>query len=150
MNTIETLDALKRSYGDVSDYNIAKKIGISRQYISMMRTGKEKLTRNQRIEVAKLLNEPVELHLIYHQQERAIRPEEKNAWQHALEKLTTAAASVLLGLALFLPAADVPADPPETNDTCYTLCALSLVVVLKILLLFELIIVFFGLISGFL
>lgn len=54
--SVQLLDALKSSLGGVSDYSIARKIGVTQQAISQVRQNNVKLSIEKAIQICKLAN----------------------------------------------------------------------------------------------
>lgn len=89
--TVEYLDALKRRYGIVSDYGLAKLIGCVRQSISNYRAKRSTLDPLTAARVAKLLDAPV-LQVIAHcEAERARSPAALALWQKVAAEAGAAA-----------------------------------------------------------
>ena len=101
MNTIETLEAIRKANGNCSDYRISKMMGISRQLISELINGKRTMSQELRIKAANLLNQPVEKHLIYCQIERSKKPEVLREWQKLIKAV--AVYPVFIGISAALP-----------------------------------------------
>ena len=128
MNTIETLNEISRCNDNCSDYKIHQLTGFSRQYVSDWRTGKQTMSEEARKRIAKLLNQDEGLHLFYRQLELAERAkckEEITYWKHAIKKLGKVAASIILGLSVFLSTNDSyafsgpQADNNQANNIYY-------------------------------
>lgn len=113
MDTIETLNAISRCYGECSDYRISKMMGVSRAHVSELRNNKRTMSENMRIAAAKLLNEEPDQQLLYGRIERAKDKQVKMAWKHVLEKLTHTAAAVILALGLTSAPQSVEASQDE-------------------------------------
>lgn len=107
--TIEYLDAISQRNGGISDYAIAKKLGITRSSVSNYRNHKSFFDDSTALEVAKLLEiSPVDVLINIHT-ERAKKPAEKAAWESALQRLGGVAAALLLGFGV--------STAPETAPT---------------------------------
>ena len=115
--TIEFLDELKARKGGISDYAVAKILGVTQQTISKYRVGKDYLGDSTAIRVAELLeiNPAIVVSAVH--AERSKSEQEKAVWREIFEKLGGVAASVVIGIAAYsLPvqpvqASSVAADP---------------------------------------
>lgn len=109
--TIDFLDALKARQGGVSDYAIAKKLGLTCGAVSIWRNGKGYFDDSTSIRVAELLEiEPAIVIASVHA-ERAKSESEKAVWREILEKLGGVAAGVLLTIG----AATLPVQQAEAS-----------------------------------
>lgn len=111
--TIGFIDAVKASQGGISDYRLAKILGITQQTVSKYRTGKDFLGDVTAIKVAALLEiEPAYVLACVHQ-ERSKSDAERAAWSSIIERFGGLAASVALGVAL----GGAPAPAQATAST---------------------------------
>ena len=102
--TLDFLDAVKARHSLPSDYSLAPLLGITKQEVSKLRNRKAFLGDQTALRVAELLEiDPAEVLSAVHA-ERAKNPKEKAAWASMFERLTSAAACAVLGLALAAPA----------------------------------------------
>jgi transcriptional regulator with XRE-family HTH domain len=104
MNTsCDFLDAVKARHAIISDYKLAKLMGVGQQTISNYRNGRSTLDDSMVLRVAGLLEEDPAVMLAAVHAERAKRPEEKAAWRSIMERLGGVAACAILGVALVYP-----------------------------------------------
>lgn len=114
--TIEFLDAVKSKHGVVSDYALAKVLGVKQQTVNCYRHKNVALGDETAIRVAELLElEPATVLAAVHA-ERAKTEKEKAAWKLIYEKLGGIAASVALA-ALLLPASPTAARAVEKEQS---------------------------------
>lgn len=117
--TIAFIDELKARKGGISDYAVAKILGVTQQTISKYRVGKDYLGDSTAIRVAELLEiEPAIIIASVHA-ERAKSESEKAVWREILEKLGGVAASVVIGIAAYtLPAPSAYAVSIQAPTHC--------------------------------
>lgn len=117
MKTSNYLDALKARHSLTSDYQIAKKLRMTSASISRYRLNKTTFDDSTALLVAELLEiDP----LIVIADMNAIRsktPETRAVWKELHDRLTGAAAAVLLGFVVIMGSAPAPifADDLTTN-----------------------------------
>jgi hypothetical protein len=88
MTTIEYLDAVKARYGLVSDYALAKKLGITQTSISGYRARRRFFDDEAALTVAQVLDiEPICV-IAAANAERAKSPEQKARWVSLMEKFS--------------------------------------------------------------
>jgi predicted transcriptional regulator len=109
--TIDFLEALKARYQLVSDYSIAKLLGVTRACVSSYRNNKSFFDDSTAIHAAKLLEiDPAYVVACVHS-ERAKSDDQKAVWREIMEKFGGVAASVVIGLAVTaLPAPNACAE----------------------------------------
>ena len=110
--TIEFLDSVKVKYGLVSDYALAKRLGVSQPTVSTYRTKRLKMEDRVCLRVAELLDIYPAIVLACVHSERAKTDAEKSAWKLIYERLGGIAASVLVATIL---SAHAPA-PAQSSD----------------------------------
>jgi len=98
MKTTDWLDQVKTRFDLTSDYQLAKKLGITRAAVSRYRNGKDLIGNPVAITIANLLEIPPEVMVVASQAERARQPIEKAVWESILQKLGGMAAALVLGL----------------------------------------------------
>ncbi len=121
--TVEFLDAVKAKNGGISDYALAKVLGVTQQTVSRYRTKKDYLGDAMAIRVAELLEIDSAFVLACSHAERAKGEAEKAAWVAMVEKLGGLAASVVLGVSLFAAPAPAQAAPSAQAGT---ICIMSI------------------------
>lgn len=105
--TIEFLNAVKRAYGLTSDYQLAKKLGVSRQMVSEYMAGKRTLGEETAVKVAELLELDWAYVVACVQAERSKGTDSRRAWAARAKKLAPATALlVLAGCSLLLGTPD--------------------------------------------
>lgn len=107
--TIEFLDELKARNGGISDYAVAKILGVTHQTISKYRVGKDYLGDSTAIRVAQLLEIDPAIIVAAMHAERAKSEDEKTVWREIFEKLGGVAASVVIGIAAY----PLPVQPAQ-------------------------------------
>lgn len=118
--TIEILDALKQHQGGVSDYAIAKTLGVTRGAVSIWRNGKGYFDDSTAIRVAELLKIDPAIIIASVHAERSKSEKEKAVWREILEKLGGVAAGVLLTIgAATLPAHQAEASALNSGHSVY-------------------------------
>ncbi len=88
MRTPEYLDLAREKLSLPSDYALQKPLGVTKQLISRYRTGKETLSDNIAMKIAFLTGLRAERVLIDAQIEKAKTPEERQAWESIMEKIS--------------------------------------------------------------
>lgn len=101
--TLKLINALKAKTGAVSDYDLAKKMGITRAAISNYQTGKRIFDDETAIKVASMLEIDPSMVLASIHIERAKSDAEKFAWTALFERLGGVAAALTLGIMLNAP-----------------------------------------------
>lgn len=117
--TIDFLEAVKSKRGGISDYALAKVLGVSQQLISKYRTRMIFLGDPVALRVAELLEIDAGYVMACVHQERAKTESERAAWSSIVERLGGLAASVVVGVALFGSPAPAQASPSVTGDNLY-------------------------------
>lgn len=107
--TIEFLDELKARKGGISDYAVAKILGVTQQTISKYRVGKDYLGDSTAIRVAQLLEIDPAIIIASVHAERSKSEQEKAVWREIFEKLGGVAASVVIGIAAY----SLPVQPVQ-------------------------------------
>jgi len=88
MNTIEYLDAAKRQLSLSSDYQLAKRLGMSLSAMSSYRTGRRVFDDEAALTVAMALNlNPMQV-IAAANAERSKTPEQKARWTGLMEKFS--------------------------------------------------------------
>ena len=100
MKTTEYLDAVKAKLDLASDYALSKVLGITRESVSALRTGKNCMGIETCMKVAEILS--IDEHVVYSdaQLERAKTPELLHFWQAVSEKFSTSFTDLLLAAGL--------------------------------------------------
>ncbi|MBZ0105543.1 MAG: hypothetical protein K8H84_07910 [Sulfuricella denitrificans] len=98
--TIDFLDAVKAKHGLVSDYALAKELGVRQSCIGNYRAKRSYLDDLMAVKVAEALEIDPMYVIASANAERSKKAEEKKVWTDILEKLGGLAASVVIGLAL--------------------------------------------------
>jgi len=86
--TIEFLDALKSKHGGISDYALAKILGVTQQTVSRYRTGRDFLGDSTSICIAELLKIDAGYVIACVHSERARKESEKAIWQRIADRFT--------------------------------------------------------------
>lgn len=120
--TIEFLDALKASQNLPSDYALAPVLGVTRSQVSKWRVGKDYLGDSTAIRVAELLDLHPGYVMACCHAERAKKAEEKAAWALVIERLGGLAASIALGVSLFVPSPPAGAVVAYSAPDQFVLC----------------------------
>jgi predicted transcriptional regulator len=95
MNTMELLEAVKVRRGIVSDYALAKALGITQAAVSSYRTGNSKISDDVALTVAEILQlHPLQV-IAAANAERAKTPEQKARWEGLMEKFSVSFRSLL-------------------------------------------------------
>lgn len=123
MKTAELLDRVAARHGLATDYQIAKRMGWTRQRVSMYRTGKRSLDDQGVIQVADSLGLPHALVAAWVAQERTDCPPMREAWGAVAQMLERAAKTLILGL-VFSAGAGLPGPAAAAvgDGPGYTLC----------------------------
>lgn len=101
--TVDFLDAVRAAYALTSDYQVAKKLGISPAQISQYRTGRHTLGDEKALQVAELLELSPDYVLACMATERAKGEKARKAWAGLAKKLAPATiAALVAGSALAL------------------------------------------------
>ncbi len=88
MRTLDYLDLAERKHG-LTDYAMAKKLSVTRGYVSKIRTGRNVISDQIALQIAKMADvHPVKV-LMAASLERSDDPEISAAWSAALEKIST-------------------------------------------------------------
>lgn len=97
MKTTEFLDKVKTRLDLPSDYALAKVLGVTRESVSQLRTGKTSMGIETAIKVGEILD--VDGHAVYAQgqMERAKKPEVVDFWRTVSEKFSTSFNTLLSG-----------------------------------------------------
>jgi len=98
-NTITLLDKAKGLCSPQTDYELAKRLGISPQRISNCRRGKATLDNEAAFKLAKLLRLPATDVVAYFEEDRAKDPHKKEFWRQQLPRVLP---SIAIGTALLL------------------------------------------------
>ncbi|HZX30764.1 MAG TPA: DUF3693 domain-containing protein [Rhodocyclaceae bacterium] len=85
--TVEFLDEISSRSDGISDYAIAKQLGITRQSVSNYRTGKSHFDETTAYKAAKLLDLEPAYVLACSQAERAKTPEIQAVWKSVAERI---------------------------------------------------------------
>ena len=119
--TLDYLNAVKAKTGAVSDYALAKELGISRQAISKYRNLGESFSDKTAIKVAQILEIELSEVLISAQIESTKNDTVRSAYKSIFERLGGVAASVLVATTLFSNPAPVKAATGNdfVNDVYY-------------------------------
>jgi transcriptional regulator with XRE-family HTH domain len=134
MNTAELLDRARERAGNVSDYRIAKTLGVSTTTVSQWRSARSYPDLLHVFQLAELagmseVSSQIAASLELDRAARAARPEQAEAWRQVLERIGGIAAAVMLsvglgGLTTGAPQAQarVAGEAPATssNSTTYT------------------------------
>lgn len=121
-DTIAFIDAIKTKRGGISDYQLAKVLGVSQQTVSRYRVGKDFLGDSTAIRVAELLEIDSGIVIAAVHAERAKTDAEKAAWKAILEKLGGIAAALFIsvsGLSAPAPAQAASFDNNSTQNIDY-------------------------------
>jgi DNA-binding XRE family transcriptional regulator len=88
-STVEYLDLIKLRLGLPSDYALAKALGVTRESVSQLRSGKTSMGIETALKAGEYLN--IDGHAIYadSQIERAKKPEIREFWRSISEKFST-------------------------------------------------------------
>ncbi len=122
MNTNDYLDAIKQRFLLTSDYQIAKKIGISPQRVSKYRNGHDYFGEEVAVTAAELLEiDPGQI-LADIAAERTKCPAAKAAWQRAARMLSGVAASIFIGVLTILTTPPAMAETALNIAQVYILC----------------------------
>ena len=113
--TVNFLDAVKSRRGVISDYQLAKIIGVSQQTVSRYRVGKDYLGDSTAIRVAELLEIDPAIVVAAAHAERAKKPEERRVWEGIIQKLGGAAALLLIGIGAISVPSPASAAPSSQN-----------------------------------
>ncbi len=95
-NTIEVLEALKAKTGAPSDYALHKILGVTRQAISVYRSGNGSFSDEMALKVASILEVEPCLILAIAYADRTANTEVKAVWKTVLERVSGVAAMCLL------------------------------------------------------
>ncbi|HEY0955930.1 MAG TPA: hypothetical protein VGE36_14295 [Roseateles sp.] len=88
ISTVELLDAARRHQGDVTDYRIAKILGVPQATVSNYRTGRTKPINSIAMRLAELAGfDPVEA-MVAVNLERADTPEDREAWEMVMARVS--------------------------------------------------------------
>lgn len=119
--TIEYLDALKSKLGAVSDYDLAKKMNVTRAAISSYRIGRSNFDDEMCLKVASLLDVPAFEVLINVHAERSHNPLVKASFKQVLKQLATTAAVCLIttGFNLVSPIPAYSSEIVPTDNSIY-------------------------------
>ena len=99
--TIKLLDDLSAAKEGASDYAIAKHLGVTKQAVSLWRTGKGSMGDNACIVAAKILKRPLHELLIISAEEKAESDEARATWTKIAKQLSkTAAVGVIATLGI--------------------------------------------------
>ena len=96
MTTSEILDRLKDEYSLTSDYQVAKKLNISRSRVSHYRVSNQTMSDELVLKVEKLLEVPEGTLLLEMQASRTKCPEAAEVLHRISKQILSAAASILL------------------------------------------------------
>lgn len=118
MKTTDYLDALRAHYDLPSDYALAKKWGVSRQFISNYRSGRHTFDDSNAIKVANWLNIDPAIVLADMHAERSKTPEARAAWRSIAKRLTSAAAALLLGFVVLAGSVPGPTFAAIASADC--------------------------------
>jgi transcriptional regulator with XRE-family HTH domain len=122
MKTSQYLDLLKAHYDLTSDYQIAKKAGLSTQSVSRYRLNKTSFDDLTAIRIAELLEiEPAKIMADMHAL-RAKDAETRAVWERLSKTLTSAAAAIFLGVFVSLATLPAPAVAAEGARVVCILC----------------------------
>lgn len=94
--TVDFLDGVKRRHGLTSDYQLSKRLRLTRSAISAYRNGDRALDENVALVVAQELQLSPAYVLACTAAERAKRPEVRTAWEKAARTLSRAATVLIL------------------------------------------------------
>jgi hypothetical protein len=98
--TIALLAAVKAKHGGISDYKLASVLGVTRQQVSLYRTGKCYMSDEVGATIAAELDYPLLAVLAALAEERAKTPAMRDAWRDAVQRFGGIAAAVLVGIGL--------------------------------------------------
>lgn len=95
MKSVDYLDAVKKKLDLPSDYALAKVLGVTRESVSALRTGKCAMGLESCMKVAEILN--IDEHIVYSdaQLEKAKTPEIKQFWLSLSEKFSASFNSLM-------------------------------------------------------
>lgn len=95
MNTIELLEAVKNRRGIVSDYALAKVLGVSQPTVASYRSGNSRISDDVALTVAEILQlHPLQV-IAAANAERAKTPEQKARWTSLMEKFSVSFRNLL-------------------------------------------------------
>lgn len=120
--TIRLIDAARIAQGGVSDYRIAKVLGVAQGTISSYRTGRTQMSDEIACRVAALLGEKPAAVLAALAAERAQSDDVRRTWQAAVKRLGGIAAGIVA--AVGLAGAPSPAPAQGTQSPPSVLCKL--------------------------
>jgi len=88
LSTVELLDLARHRQGDVTDYRIAKLLGVSTQNVSNYRTGRTMPVNRVAMRLGELAGiDPLEAVAAVNL-ERSTEPEDRELWSAMLERVT--------------------------------------------------------------
>jgi transcriptional regulator with XRE-family HTH domain len=99
METVDFLDAVKLRHNLPSDYALAKRLGLSTQGVSNLRTGKRVMGEDTALRVAELLELRPEYVLACAAAERAQVPGVRSAWLRVAQSLAAGVTVAAVGVA---------------------------------------------------
>jgi predicted transcriptional regulator len=119
--TIDYLNAIKAKTGAVSDYALAKEMGITRAAVSIYMAKKRTFSDETALKVARILDIDASEVLLAAHIERSQSETVKTAYKSIFERLGGVAASVLVATTLFSNPAPVKAATGNdfVNDVYY-------------------------------
>lgn len=120
--TVEFLDAVKDRNSLTSDYALSNLLGITRSAVSALRNKKDFMGDSTAIRVAELLDLHPGYVMACCHAERAKKAEEKAAWASVIETLGGLAASIALGVSLFVPSPPAGAVVAYSAPDQFVLC----------------------------
>ncbi len=97
MKSFEYLDSVKRKLDLPSDYALAKTLGITRESVSQLRSGRSSLGLETSLKISEILD--IDEHVIYsHAQiEKAKTPELRHFWESISERFSESFKLLILG-----------------------------------------------------
>jgi plasmid maintenance system antidote protein VapI len=113
-NTVQILDRVASTLGNVSDYKAAQELGVTRQAVSNWRNDKNYMNDAPAIRAAEILGEKPETILALIAADRSDDPATKRIWTNLAKQLQrTAAATAIatLGFTMF------PSDAARSAET---------------------------------
>jgi transcriptional regulator with XRE-family HTH domain len=117
--TLDYLNAVKAKTGAVSDYALAKELGITRATVSAYMRKGGSFSDKTAVKVAKILDIELSEVLLAAHIERTQNETVKSAYKSIFERLGGVAASVLVASALFSTPAPVKAESAVTSENLY-------------------------------
>jgi len=121
MKTVDFLDAVRRTYGLTTDYQLAKKLGFSTSRVAQYRISSRELDDEGCLKVAELLEMPAPYVMACIAAARAKSTEARRAWEKAAKMLKAGTAAALLGAALFVGGEVKAAANDGAADSLYIL-----------------------------